>query len=303
MTLKIHVIPEKNLYLPEPNPFSFGNPDNPPVQPPFWSAENWLQTRFHFSFAEYDNPSNETFGVLRVMNDDLVQPERGFATHAHRDMEIITYVVSGELTHEDSMGNAETLQRGSVQYMTAGTGVEHSEHNRSEDTPMRCIQTWILPKEYGLKPNYGSYSNPGGIKVGDSAWENTLKHLASSVDNKAEDIVAPVRINQDVDCYAAELELGAQVLLELPKGRMAYMLCIEGAVSVASESMTSSTSPVCSGQHFDVQKHDGCEITGTGGAISITATETESTENGDLAHVLLFTMATAPNAGRSDSHK
>jgi quercetin 2,3-dioxygenase len=300
MTLKIRVIPEKKLYLSEPNPFSFGNPDNPPVQPPFWTADNWLQTRFHFSFAEYDNPGNETFGVLRVINDDLVQPERGFATHAHKNMEILTYVVAGELTHEDSMGNAETLKRGSVQYMTAGTGVEHSEHNRSEDTPMRCIQTWILPKDYGLHPNYGSYSNPGVISVGDAAWRNELKHLATNVDNRSDDNNAPVRINQDVDCYAAELEMGAQVVLELPKGRMAYMVCIEGSVSVASESMKRDATIACNSQHYQMCRHDGCEITGTGGAISITATETETTENGELAHILVFTMAAVPNAGRSD---
>lgn len=169
--------------------------------------------------------------------------------------------------------------------MTAGTGVEHSEHNRNEDTPMRCIQTWILPKEYGLPPIYGSYNHPdGGVVAGDASWENTLRHLASNVESMADDNAAPVLINQDVDCNAAELEMGAQVLLELPKGRMTYMVCIEGEVSVSSESMKNSGSITCSSDHYTLHRHDGCEITGTGGAISITATEAESVDRERTTH-------------------
>jgi quercetin 2,3-dioxygenase len=299
MTLKIRIIPESKLYLSEPNPFSFGNVDNPPVQPPFWTAENWLQTRFHFAFAEYDNPANEFFGVIRVLNDDLVQPERGFATHSHQDMEIVTYVVSGELTHEDSIGNAETLHRGSIQYMTAGTGIEHSEYNKKEDTPMRCIQTWILPREYRLKPKYGSFRNSGGSTVGNSEKGNKLIHLVSNVENKSDEITAPVRVNQDIDCYAAELEIGAHVAMELAKGRMAYIICIEGGVSVAKGQLMRNNI-ACNSEHQQMRKYDGCEITGTGGLVSITATNTESTENGELAHILVYTMASLPNAGRRD---
>jgi redox-sensitive bicupin YhaK (pirin superfamily) len=302
MTLKFRVIPEEKLHLSEPNPISFGNMENPPIQVPFWTAENWLQSRFHFAFGDYDNPQNERFGVLRVINDDLVQPERGFATHAHRDMEIVTYVVAGELTHEDSMGNAETLQRGSVQYMTAGTGVEHSEHNRHEETPMRCIQTWIFPSEYDLQPKYGSFisKDPSSqIKAGDPTWENKWVHLASNVKNSSDESTAPVKIHQDVDCHAAELEDGAQVMFELPKGRMAYLVCVEGGVSIAAEAMKSADIAYSS-QHYQMKKYDGCEITGTGGAFSVTATETEMTENGELAHVLMFAMAAVPDAGRTD---
>lgn len=98
------------------------------VSTPTW----WLESRFHFSFAEYFNPANHDFGVLRVLNDDLVQPKSGFGRHPHRDMEILTYVVDGFLTHKDSMGSEESLGRGSVQYMSAGTGVTHSEMNNSD---------------------------------------------------------------------------------------------------------------------------------------------------------------------------
>ena len=102
----------------EPNPSWFGNPGNEATNPK-WTNKNWLKSRFHFSFAEYSNPRNTGFGVLRVMNDDLVQPNRGFGEHPHRDTEICTYVVEGELTHADSMGTEETLSRGAIQFMVS----------------------------------------------------------------------------------------------------------------------------------------------------------------------------------------
>lgn len=103
----------------------------------------WLRSKFHFSFAEYYNPHNIKFGVLRVINDDLVESNTGFDTHPHRNMEIISYVVNGELTHGDSMGNKNTITRGHVQYMSAGTGVYHSEHNLGKDE-LRFLQIWIF---------------------------------------------------------------------------------------------------------------------------------------------------------------
>ena len=124
----------------------FGNGQNP-SNDPAWTNNNWLKSRFHFSFAEYHNPKNSSYGVLRVMNDDLVQPKRGFGTHPHRNMEIITYIVHGKLTHKDSMGSAECLGRGSIQFMTAGKGVSHSEYNDTEK-PLRFIQTCVL---YSIK--------------------------------------------------------------------------------------------------------------------------------------------------------
>jgi len=102
----------------EPNPSWFGNSANEPSNPT-WTNQNWLKSRFHFSFAEYSNAHNMGFGILRVMNDDLVQPSRGFGTHPHRDMEICTYIVEGKLTHKDSMGTQESLGRGGVQFMVS----------------------------------------------------------------------------------------------------------------------------------------------------------------------------------------
>ena len=116
----------------------------------------WLDSHFHFSFAEYYNPQNIQFGVLRVVNDDMVQPGTGFDTHPHQNMEILSYVVQGELTHADNMGNEQTLTRGQVQYMSAGTGVLHSEYNMGKDL-LRFLQIWILPDASGYQPNYGDY--------------------------------------------------------------------------------------------------------------------------------------------------
>ncbi len=128
-------IPSKSLYL---------------------ANHGWLISRFHFSFAEYYNSKNIHFGVLRVLNDDLVQPGTGFGTHLHEDMEIVSYCVEGELTHRDSMSSKETLRRGDVQYMTAGTGITHSEMNESTDKVLRFLQIWILPDKKERTPQYGS---------------------------------------------------------------------------------------------------------------------------------------------------
>jgi redox-sensitive bicupin YhaK (pirin superfamily) len=209
------------------------------------------------------------------MNDDLVQPRRGFGTHPHANMEIITYIVSGSLTHQDSTGTKESLGRGSIQFMTAGTGIMHSEFNHG-DEPLRFIQTWIVPASSGLKPNYGSYV---GVKAERC---NQLQHLVSNV--KDTSVATPVKINQDVDAYASELEAGQSVTLELPKGRQGYLLCIEGSVSVNGKALT---------------KYDACEITG-GGALEIQATGVEETETGQVAHFLLFTMKEVPGSGRKD---
>lgn len=114
-SMSIKYIPNSRLGTSKPEPSMFGNPPNESSE--HWSEKNWLFSRFHFSFAEYYNPKNQAFGVLRVMNDDLVQPKRGFGAHPHRDMEICTYVVQGKLTHKDSMGTSETLERGAVQFM------------------------------------------------------------------------------------------------------------------------------------------------------------------------------------------
>lgn len=269
----VKVIPSQRLYVSEPNPRMFGNGDNEATNPT-WTNTNWLKSRFHFSFAEYSNEQNTNFGVMRVMNDDLVQPKRGFGTHPHRDMEIITYIVHGELTHKDTLGTSESLGRGSVQFMTAGSGIMHSEFNEG-DRPLRFIQTWVIPKERGLKPNYGSFK-------ASETQKNTFHHLVSNVSDSS--VSTPVEINQDTDMWTAELEQDQTVFHHLSAGRQGYLLCIEGTISVNGRSL---------------RKYDACEICGEG-EIEVNATSTEMTENGQLAHLILFVMEQLPGSGRSD---
>lgn len=184
---------------------------------------SWLDSHFHFSFAEYYNPDNIQFGVLRVINDDLVKPGKGFDTHPHKNMEIISYVVDGELTHADSMNNQQTLTRGQVQYMSAGTGVYHSEHNLGEDI-LRFLQIWILPDKDGYKPNYGDF------RFVLSDRENKWLPIASSVEN--ENSEAPIRIHADVNMYATILSSGKKLDFKVEKGRQAYLVLIEGEAEI-----------------------------------------------------------------------
>jgi quercetin 2,3-dioxygenase len=273
MSPLIQVIPNDKLYVSEPDPSWFGNGPNP-TNDSAWTNVNWLKSRFHFAFAEYRSASNSQFGVLRVMNDDLVQPHRGFGTHPHSNMEIVTYIVSGELTHKDSMGTQESLGRGSIQFMTAGTGLRHSEFNHG-DKPLRFIQTWIVPSQGGLKPNYGSCS--GTLKL------NELQHLVSNSDDSTSS--TPVKIVQDVDGFVSEMEKGGKITYELPEGRQAYLLCIEGGVKVNGHQL---------------HMYDACEIVGSGGTLEIEATDVQSTEHGDVAHILMFVMKSVPGSGRTD---
>ncbi|KAL3693211.1 hypothetical protein R1sor_006862 [Riccia sorocarpa] len=195
---------------------------------------SWLESRFHFSFAEYYNPANTEFGVLRVLNDDLVKPRKGFGTHPHRDMEICTYVVDGKLTHKDSMGTAESLGRGSVQYMSAGTGVTHSEMNDDNEL-LRFLQIWIKPNARGLKPNYGS-----------RVWRkedrhNQLQHVVTDFKKLecAEDQhTGVIPIHQDVNMYVSEADQGVSQTFTLQKKRQAYLVCIEGNLSVNGTNMS-----------------------------------------------------------------
>lgn len=176
----------------------------------------WLNSSFHFSFAEYFNPLNLNFGSLRVLNDDLIKPNTGFPTHPHRDMEIFTYVVSGKLTHKDSMSNESTLERGEVQYMSAGTGVYHSEFNL-QDEDLRLLQIWILPDEKNYEPNYGDFNLDWNER------ENKWLHMVSSTEGNA-----PIKIHQDVNIYSLSLDKNKEIDFKVEKNRQAYLVQIEG---------------------------------------------------------------------------
>lgn len=182
----------------------------------------WLDSHFHFSFAEYFNPDNILFGILRVINDDIVQPHTGFGTHPHRDMEIISYVVQGELSHKDSMGNAHTLTRGQSQYMSAGTGVTHSEYNWANEE-LRFMQIWVYPDKKGYKPNYGDHR---------FAWEERIGRwlpLATSFENTHND--APIKIHADVNVYVTYLT-NESIEFKVGPNRQAYLVVLEGEADV-----------------------------------------------------------------------
>lgn len=191
-----------------------------PFKSLYTAEHGWLTSHFHFSFAEYRNMDNVRFGSLRVMNDDLIQPHSGFGTHPHRDMEIVTYVLSGELTHMDSMGNKESLGRGAVQYLSAGTGITHSETNEADEV-IHLIQTWIIPEAKNLEPQYGSRS----FEVQER--KNRWLHL---VGPKGSD--APISIYQDASMYACELDDTKKIAFEVATARQVYLKMMEGSAEI-----------------------------------------------------------------------
>jgi len=216
------LVSSKTLHKSQPNPYLFGNKPNPQGNE-HWTSQNWLTSLFHFSFAEHSN-GPQTFGIVRVLNDDVVQPNRGFGVHPHRNMEIVTYVIKGELTHQDSMGTKETIGSGSIQFMSAGSGIQHSEFNESPTDPLRFLQIWILPRKTNLKPAYGSY-------IPKNEPPKDWRHLVSDVDL---DHTTPVKVNQDVNIYVGHASTDP-IEFELKEGRQAYMVCFGGTALINNE--------------------------------------------------------------------
>jgi quercetin 2,3-dioxygenase len=181
----------------------------------------WLDTRHTFSFGEYYDPRHMGFRDLRVINEDVVRGGRGFGTHPHRDMEIVTYVLAGALVHEDSLGNGSTIRPDDVQRMSAGTGVTHSEHNASADAPVHLLQIWLLPARAGTAPSYEQRTFPTADKRG-------RLRLVGAPDGRD----GAVTIHQDVALYASVLDPGARVQHALAPGRHAWVQVAGGAVIV-----------------------------------------------------------------------
>jgi redox-sensitive bicupin YhaK (pirin superfamily) len=165
------------------------------------------------------------FRTLRVINDDLVMPAQGFGTHPHRDMEIITYVLSGALQHKDSMGNGRIIRPGEVQYMAAGTGVQHSEFNPSKDEAVHFLQIWIMPDRNGLKPRYGERSLADAPK-------GRFNLVVSKAGREGS-----LAINQDVDLYLAKLEAGNEASHALKPARHAWVHVAEGEVKLNGDTL------------------------------------------------------------------
>ena len=216
----------------------------------------WLESWHSFSFADYHDPAHVRFGALRVINEDIVQPGTGFDTHGHRDMEIVTYILSGRLRHRDSMGNGEDIHAGEIQLMRAGSGVQHSEFNPSPDEPVHLLQIWIMPDEQGLAPGYWQKTFPDEAKRG--GWG-----LLVSPDAAA----GSLRIHQDARLSAARLG-GAETLdYPIAAGRRIYLHVARGSVQA-----------------------DGYELS-AGDALMYVGEERVSLAAGREAEVLLFNLA------------
>jgi redox-sensitive bicupin YhaK (pirin superfamily) len=180
----------------------------------------WLDSHFTFSFADYHDPQHMGFRTLRVINDDVIAGGGGFGTHPHRDMEIITYILSGALEHKDSMGNGRVIRPGEVQYMAAGTGVQHSEFNHSQTEPAHLLQIWILPDKKGAKPNYAekSFANAAPGKL----------HLAASKVGRDNSIA----INQDADLFVGKLNAGDKINHSFKPNRHGWLHVAEGEIEL-----------------------------------------------------------------------
>jgi quercetin 2,3-dioxygenase len=187
----------------------------------------WLDTWHTFSFADYHDAAHMGFRALRVLNEDRVKPGMGFGTHGHRDMEIVSYVLEGALTHRDSMGTGSTIVPGDVQYMSAGTGVLHSEFNASGTAPVHFVQIWIVPDRTGYAPRYGQLRVEKPDKTG-------RLHLVASPDGAD----GSLAIRQDIKLYASVLETGGTATLALPKGRHIWVQGLRGMVEVNGRALS-----------------------------------------------------------------
>ena len=195
----------------------------------------WLDTWHTFSFADYQDTRWMGFRSLRVINDDLVMPGKGFGTHPHRDMEIITYILSGALEHKDSMGNGRVIRTGDVQYMAAGTGILHSEFNPSNQEAVHLLQIWIQPDRSGVSPRYGEKS-----------FAQAAKGVLHRVTSKA-GRDGSIAIHQDADLWLARLDPGQGVGHRLAAGRHAWVHIAEGEVTLNGKTLSGGDAAATSG--------------------------------------------------------
>ena len=185
----------------------------------------WLDSHHTFSFANYYNPERMNFGALRVLNDDIVAPGRGFGKHPHDNMEIISIPLAGDLEHQDSMGNTTVIKQGDVQVMSAGTGVFHSEYNKNADKEVRFLQIWMFPREKGVKPRYDQITMNGQME------HNQFNQILSP--NPNDD---GVWVHQDAWFHKGDFDAGASTTYELKKsGNGVYVFVLEGEVTIGDQ--------------------------------------------------------------------
>jgi len=219
----------------------------------------WLKSRHSFSFADYFDPAHVQFGPLRVINEDRVAPGGGFDTHGHRDMEIVSYVLSGALQHKDSMGNGSVIRPGDVQRMSAGKGVFHSEFNDSRTDPVHFLQIWIVPEVTGIAPGYEQKF------FGDAEKRGRLRLVAAG-NRRRDGRDGAVKIHQDVAVYAGLFDGAESATLELGTGRKAYVHAARGSVTANGQELAA------------------------GDALKLADVDAVSIEHGKDAEVLVFDL-------------
>jgi quercetin 2,3-dioxygenase len=199
------------------------------------AEHGWLDSYHTFSFADYYDPKWMSYRTLRVINDDLMMPGQGFGMHPHRDMEIVTYILSGALQHKDSMGNGRVIKPGDFQYMSAGTGVMHSEFNPSDKEAVRLLQIWIMPDAKGVKPNYAekSFAN---AKAG--------SYLATSKAGRD----GSIAIHQDADIWLAKFDGSNRVSHKVAAGRHAWVHVAEGDVTINGKKLSGGDAAAITGE-------------------------------------------------------
>jgi redox-sensitive bicupin YhaK (pirin superfamily) len=207
---------------------------------------DWLTSRHSFSFADYYDPEFMGFGDLRVINEDTIAPARGFDTHGHQNMEIISYVLEGALAHRDTLGNELTISAGEVQRMSAGTGIMHSEYNASSEAPAHFFQIWVIPERDGIAPGYEQQMFSEADKRGQL-------RLVVSPDGRD----GSLRIHQDVALFASVLSAGETVAHQLAAGRKAWVQLARGEITVNGEALSA-------GDGAAITENDSVEITATG---------------------------------------
>ena len=192
----------------------------------FFADHGWLKTYHSFSFADYHDPLNVQWGALRVFNEDYIAAGAGFPTHPHRDMEILTYILGGELEHQDSMGNRGVVKAGGVQFMSAGTGVRHSEYNARKDLDLHLVQMWVLPGRLGMPPTYGQVDFTAGDR------HNQWLVVASGEPN----VEAPIALTQDATLRVTRLENHALRHTFQPQ-RYGFLFVAQGEIKVNDETL------------------------------------------------------------------
>jgi quercetin 2,3-dioxygenase len=210
----------------------------------------WLKTSYSFSFNTYHDPEHMEFRALRVINEDVVMPGKGFGMHGHRDMEIVTYVISGALEHRDSLGNGDVLHAGELQRMTAGTGIRHSEFNPSPDEPVHLYQIWLFPERPGLTPGYEQ-------KAFDSSSGRGPLRLVASRDGRE----GSLTIHQDARIFLGSLDQGRSLVHPLESNRHGWIQVVRGSITVGGLALrTSDGAAVSDERSLEIEAREPSEL-------------------------------------------